>query len=132
MPIEFVYDEKRNLLVTTADGVITFEEIQRHLDNEEAKGYLCLPELFDCNDATTNPSREQVVLFVHRLLNYAKTKCLGPTAVVAKDLVTFGMARMFEIISEIHGGPPIGVFHNREEGEHWLAQFGGADQTGQS
>lgn len=123
MPIEFVNDAKRNLLVSTADGLMTFEEIQRHLDNEEAKGHLCLPELFDCKDATTNLSREQVVLLVYRLLNYAKTKCLGPTAVVATNLVTFGMARMFEIISELNGGPPIGVFSKREEGEHWLAQF---------
>lgn len=120
MPIRIEYDTRRNRLETSVDGLLTFEEIQRHIDDEEANGHLCLPEIFDCKDASTNLSREQIELLVERLLNYPKNKCLGPTAIVAKNPLTFGMARMFEIVCELHGGPPIGVFNNRDEGEHWL------------
>jgi hypothetical protein len=130
MPIQFEYDTKRNLLMASAHGVITFDELQRHLDEEDAKGYLCLPEIFDCKDASTNLSRPQIVLLVERLLNYAKSKCLGPTAIVSKNLLTFGMARMFEIVCELHGGPRMGVFNDRDEGERWLEQFSGTRKAG--
>jgi hypothetical protein len=125
MPIQIEYDTRHNRLETSVDGLLTFEEIQRHLDDEEAKGYLWLPEIFDCKNASTALSRAQTLVLVERLVNYAKTQYLGPTAIVAKNPLTFGMARMFEIICELHGGPPMGVSNNRKDGERWLKQFSG-------
>jgi len=91
-----------------------------------------LPEVFDCQNAGTDLSRSEVVLLVGRLVNYAKSKRLGPTAIVAKQPVTFGMARMFEIVCELEGGPLVGVFNNRDEGERWLEHFSGTENVGQS
>jgi hypothetical protein len=132
MTIQCEYDSKRKLLIAWAEGVVSYSEIQRHLDAEEAKGYLGLPEVFDCQNASTNLARSEIVSLVRRLVNYAKSKRLGPTAIVAKQPVTFGMARMFEIVCELEGGPPVGVFNNMEEGERWLERFSGTENVGPS
>jgi hypothetical protein len=52
MPIRYATDLVHRRLLTHADGVVTFQEINAHLDTEERNRNLDLPELVDrdCHD----------------------------------------------------------------------------------
>jgi hypothetical protein len=50
----------------------------------------------------------------------ARTVDLGPTAIVTRNDVLFGMAMMLAILCELHGGPNVGVFRTFDEALDWL------------
>ena len=59
MPINFQYDPDFGILFTRADGLLTFGEILRHLNEErDAKG-IAHPEIFDATQARTDLTAEQ-------------------------------------------------------------------------
>jgi hypothetical protein len=122
MPIRFSFDRTANVLFTKADGLISFEDINRHLDEESREGALLLREIVDATDAQTNLTPEETRQLVIRLRNLMRTHVLGPTAVITANDVVFGMARMFAILSDLEGGPKTAVFRHFEEGLEWLLQ----------
>ena len=122
MPIRFAYDRRVNLLLTKAEGLISFQEINRHLDEESREGALALREIVDATGAQTNLTLEQTRQLVARLYRLMKTHSLGPTAIVTENNVVFGMARMLAILSDLQGGPQTQVFRRFDEGMRWLAQ----------
>jgi len=120
MPIRFAYDRSVNVLFTKAEGLISFEDINRHLDEESRADALALREIVDATDAHTNLSLEEIREVAARLYHLAGTHSLGPTAVVTENDVVFGMARMLAILSELQGGPQTQVFRRFDEGMRWL------------
>ena len=114
------YDAELGLLFTTATGLVSYEEVQKHLDEEARSGMLVYPEIFDATNAWTNLTDEEVRQIVRRLVELNRTSSLGPTAVVTKNDVLYGMASMLGILSELHGGPRFGVFRNFDAGLKWL------------
>ncbi len=56
MPIRYSTDPVNRRLVTRADGVVTFAEINAHLDIEQRNRDLDRPELIDARGATTRPN----------------------------------------------------------------------------
>ena len=125
MPIRFTYNSKLNILFTTAEGVVSFEEIQAHLKGEWSAHLVGTRELvFDASAASTNlTSVMKVKKIVATLQQMAKQREFGPTAVVTNDNVVFGMASMVGILSELRGGPVIGAFRSFSEGLNWLYAF---------
>ena len=123
MAIRFTYNSKVKILFTTAEGVISFEEIQAHLNVEWSAHRLGSRELVDASTASTNVTSDEVKKLVATLLQMAKQQKFGPTAVVTNDNVVFGMASMAGILSELRGGPAIGVFRSLSEGLNWLYAF---------
>lgn len=114
------YDAELGLLFTTATGLVSYEEVQKHLDEEARSGMLVYPEIFDATNAWTNLTDEEVRQIVRRLVELNRTNSLGPTAVVTNNDVLYGMASMLGILSELQGGPRFGVFRDFDAGLKWL------------
>jgi hypothetical protein len=125
MSIHYFRDQAHNRLITTADGLQTFEDINAHLDLEERNGDLNRPELIDARNATTNITAQQVRLLAHRAEGMLSRVRLGPTALVTNDDLVFGMARMYSVFAE-SAGAVVEVFRDIEVANRWLSQFGHA------
>jgi len=119
MPIHYTIDDVQRRLITRADGVVTFHEINVHLDIEERNRHLSLSELVDARDATTDLTAEQVRRLVQRAAHMLRTLDLGPTAIVTRSDVLYGMARMYSILAE-GVGAAAGVFRDVESAIRWL------------
>lgn len=120
--IRFQLDPKLNVLITVAEGSVSFHEIMRHIEKETVEGCLANPELFDAREASTDLTPGQVRALVTHLRWLMRDHVLGRTAIVTEDRVAFGMSRMLEMISEFEGGPEIRVFHALQPGLQWLAE----------
>lgn len=123
MPISFSYDESRKLLLTRAEGNVSFNEVQRHLEAEKSARLLGSPELFDTTGISSTLTSDEVKLLVAQLKALARETVFGPTAVVTDRLVLYGMVRMLAILSELQNGPVIGVFATVAEALDWLRRL---------
>src|SRR5580658_1457436 len=116
MPIRYTFDPQLQLLFTTAEGLVSFEEIQKHLDQEASDHLLKYREIIDASNATTNVTSEEVRHLVARLQTIAHGNGFGPTALVTTNDVVYGMGMMASVLSELRGGPVIGVFRTFDKG----------------
>jgi hypothetical protein len=124
MPIRYTTDPVNRRLVTRADGVVTFHEINAHLDVEQRNRDLALPELIDARGATTNLTAEQVRQLVRRAADMLRLVELGATAIVTTDDVLYGMARMYSVLAE-GVGATAEVFRDVESATRWLNRISG-------
>jgi hypothetical protein len=108
------------MLLTTAEGLVSFEEIQEHLDQEAERRQLARREIIDAAAASTDLTPEDVRKIVGRVQAMMRSSPFGPTAIVTTNDMAFGMARMFAILCELRGGPAVEVFHSVSEGRSWL------------
>src|SRR6516162_4029498 len=123
MPIQFHYDPDVGILFTRAEGLLTFDEILRHLNEErDAKG-IAHPEVFDATQARTDATAEQIRVVVQRMIGMGRQGAFGPTAVITNNDVLFGMASMLAILSELQDGPKVQVFRTFSEGLDWLVRM---------
>jgi hypothetical protein len=120
MPIRFTYDRHLKILFTTAEGVVSFVEIQQHLDEESAAKALGYREIVDASDASASLTAEEARKLARCLETMLRHGPFGPTAIVAGNDFTFGMARMIAILSELWCGPRVAVFRSVAEGLDWL------------
>lgn len=124
MPIASALNHDTAFLETHATGLITADDLEGHLRAEEASNYLGLDELFDARGATTDLTASQVRQFVRRTEQLARQGRLGAVAFVTSDDVAFGMARMYQLLSDdrmVH----IGVFRDIGPAWQWLATVRG-------
>jgi hypothetical protein len=123
MPIRYEFDHVRGRLLTRADGLLTFHDINAHLDAEQRKRDLGLAELFDARSATTDLTTEQVRRLVDRVANMLRDASLGATAVVTTSPSLYGMARMYAWLAE-RAGLSAAVFRDVRAASRWLDEFG--------
>ena len=123
MPINFHYDPEVGILFTRAEGLLTFEEILRHLDEERNAKGIAHPEIFDATQANTDSTAEQIRAVVQRMIEMGRQGVFGPTAVITDNDVLFGMASMLAILSELRGGPKVQAFRTFSEGLDWLVRM---------
>jgi len=120
MPIEMTFDPEKERLHTTASGTLSLAELLAHIDSEEGSGHLGASELFDARATTTTDlTTTQVRQLVDRMRDHARQGPLGPTALVTRSDVVFGMARMYSILSDDFD-PRFFVFRDLEDAERWL------------
>lgn len=106
-------------MLSTASGVLVPEDVMKH-DNDLAKD----PE-FDRNfsqllDSTHITKLELTATDVKR---FAATDLFAPharRAIIVKDNLCYGFARMFEILREGKGDSGIAVFKELEDGLEWI------------
>lgn len=122
MPIRYEFDHLRGRLITRADGVLTFHDINAHLDVERRKRDLELPELFDARSATTDLTTDQVRRLVDRATGMLRVTSLGATAVVTANPGVYAMARLYASLAE-REGIPAAVFRDLREATRWLDRF---------
>jgi len=121
--IEYVTDQARGWLVTTAQGAVTLEEVDAHLDLEERNSDLGRPELIDARSATTNVTADQVRRLAHRAADMLSSVRLGPTAIVTDNDVVFGMSRMYSVFAQ-RTGAAVEVFRDFDAASAWLEHNG--------
>ena len=122
MPIRYEFDGAHGRLITHADGVITFHDIDAHLDVEQRKRALELPELFDARGATTDLTTDQVRKLVDRATDMLRVVDIGATAVVTDDPALYGMARMYAQLAD-RVGISAAVFRDVRAAARWLDRF---------
>ena len=120
MPIRFRYDPALKILFSTAEGLISFRDIESHLNQENGEVALAHRELFDASAATTNLTANEVRMIVQRLRDLMQNGPFGPTALVTADTTLFGMARMLAILSDLQDGSSVGVFRTSDDALDWL------------
>ena len=79
MSIQFQFDAEAGILFAKADGLVSFEEVVRHLDEERRQKYLGKPELFDAVAASTEVSPNETRDIVGQLRELMYEHRLGPT-----------------------------------------------------
>ncbi|HXK05345.1 MAG TPA: hypothetical protein VMS37_23275 [Verrucomicrobiae bacterium] len=120
MPIRFIYDPYLRTVFSTAEGLVSFRDIDTHLTDENRERALAHRELVDASAATTNLTAEEVRGVVERLRSLMEKGPFGPTALVTVDPTLFGMANMLAILSDLQGGPSVGVFRTFDGALNWL------------
>jgi hypothetical protein len=123
MPINFYYDPHVRILFTRAEGLLTCDEILRHLDKERKANAIAFPEVFDATQASTDVTGEQARVIVQRMIDMYRHGAFGPTSVITTNDVVFGMTRMLAILSELGSGPKVQVFRTFDEGLDWLVRI---------
>lgn len=126
MPIRYSIDRIHRRLMTHADGIVTFHDINAHLDLEQRNRDLNRSELIDARGATTDITSDQVRRLVRRAADMLRLVDLGPTAIVTTDDVVYGMARMYSILAE-GVGAAAEVFRDMESATRWLERMRGED-----
>lgn len=120
MPIRFSYDPDLRIVFTTAEGLLSLTEIEKHLEDETVADALRYRELFDATNSRIQATGTEVRALVERVLTTMKTAQFGPTAVITNNDFFFGMASMFAILTELRDGPKIAVFRDFDSGLNWL------------
>jgi hypothetical protein len=120
MPILFRVDHPARTVVATATGAIGFDDVDRHLTEEVGSGGLGYHELLDARQATANLTADEIRRLVKRARSLAAEQRLGPTALVVDNDVSYGMGRMYAILSEDFD-PEFGVFRDLGQAAAWLA-----------
>jgi hypothetical protein len=98
MPITIEVNHERREVRTIAEGPITMEEIESHLNSETDHRALGYPELIDARLATAKFNTDDARETVYLLRRLGEKGSLGPSAVIVADEVTYGMMRMLEIL----------------------------------
>jgi hypothetical protein len=105
--------------MSSAAGVLTREDIQGHMDRLSAD-----PD-FDPRFSQLADFREitAVELGPEDVRQFAQRKIYSSTsrrAILVKDDLQFGLARMFETYRELNGETGIRVFRSFEEAMEWI------------
>lgn len=110
-----------DLTVLTVRGQVTAAEILEGLEAFYA-GTPTLNLLWDLQGADLSPlTSEDLQLIMNRAKQHAPRRAGGRTALVIGSDFAFGMSRMYEILSDVHGHPVAhATFRTLEEGLAWL------------
>jgi hypothetical protein len=119
MSIQYVQDPLRGWLFTTASGLVTFDDINEHLNLEEYNRDLSRPELIDARSATTNLTADEIRRLAQRAADVMARVPIGPTAIVTTNDVVFGMARMYSAFAE-RARARVEVFRAIDAADTWL------------
>lgn len=121
MPVSYVIDKMNKLVVATATGVVTVDEIlqSRREFTSDPDFDPNLSELGDLSAVT------RLDLTADEVKMVAQTSPLALTArraFVGESPEVYGLARMFEIVRGLRGDQHIRVFRSRDEALAWLLQ----------
>ena len=124
MPIAYTYDEEQGLLVTTFEGEVTDEELERQIravsgDPRVGPG---VREFIDLRAVTkvkvTVAGIRYMIANDRKLVD--KFKGQRQAVVTTTDLI-YGMARMYQMMSKLNAGPSIiKIFREYDAAMTWL------------
>ena len=119
MPIEQHVDRARGLVYTTITGIMTMQEIRRHVGVVRARHLMSMPELIDARGAIGGVATPRDLL---RLAHFAREvlSCspVAPRAVIVGNDESFGRARIFA--SFVAGWLRMAVFQDEIAAREWL------------
>jgi hypothetical protein len=113
-------DKERRLILSSGSGVLTKEDVLGHMERLS-------------KDLDFDPDFSQLTDFRHitaleigpeDVRQFAQRNIFSPRsrrALLVKDDLQFGLARMFEIHRDLHGETGIRVFRSLDEALDWIA-----------
>lgn len=119
MPVGYKIDKEHKLVMSTAYGAVTREDIFFHQQRLAA-------------DPDFSPNFSQLADFTRMaklefnaadIVSFATKTIFAPEArraIIAPDDEAFGLARMFEILRDTRGESGVRVFRTMEEGFDWI------------
>ena len=119
--IEKVVYREKNLTIISAFGDFLFDQIIEVVDQFYASEttFNLLWDLSQADVSTT--TKYEIEQIIEHSKKYAHLRAGGKTVFVMSNDLNFGLARMFEILSEIKKLPlSIHVFRKMEEALRWL------------
>ncbi len=127
MPISYKIDPQQRLIFTTAKGVLTGEEVMEHkqlLLHDPAFE----PGMRELSDVRCVERLEVTPAGIQHMVAMDKSTATGlddyRLAIVASADVIFGMARMYQALTE-DNIQSVRVFRSIEEAKDWLLDFDG-------
>ena len=112
-------DKARKLVLSSGAGVLTKEDVLGHMERL-SKDPDFDPDFYQIIDSTQVTSigfgTDEVREFAQRNIFSNRSR----RAMVVKDDLQYGLARMFEIHRELHGEPGIRVFRVLDEALDWI------------
>jgi hypothetical protein len=122
MSIAYSIDHDRRESMAVASGPVGLEDVLAHLRAKRREGGLSYPEIIDARWATLTWSAAEVHEIVDKLTTLGRESPLGPTALVVSSEMSYGMARMLEIL--LHDVCTVQPFRQYAAGERWLRALG--------
>lgn len=121
MPVSFVVDSSSNAVLTTASGIVCYDELVQHIQSKKSSGLMCLPELFDARDINLDLSTSQLLCLSDKVVSALEGKPPGKIAAVTNSAFIYGMARGYATLTK-GINPKFAIFHEMEEARAWLLQ----------
>jgi hypothetical protein len=123
MPIEYEIDAARRLIRTRCIGPLRLAEVVAHLRGLETDpGVPDRPDvLLDFSELTSFPDHEQVHSVAREVRALSPKIAWQNLAIVAPRDLAFGIARMFEMISE-PSFRATRVFRKHADAERWIEE----------
>jgi hypothetical protein len=121
MPVEYVIDDERQLVITTASNRVTFAEARAHQERlkDDPRFHPEFNQLLDATGVTALDISNDEAKVIARNSPYFSAS--SRRAWVASNPFLFGMGRMIGIHREIAGGEEqFRVFYDREQALKWL------------
>jgi hypothetical protein len=118
MTIHYEVDHERRRVYSHCQDVVTFEDFRAHMNAEEGSPAASYGEIFDCSDAVTDLTREQIHLLAEERRAVAERREPAPVAVVAADDNLFEMLKIYDVLTEQIR--PMQLFSHAEAAERWL------------
>jgi hypothetical protein len=119
MAADYKIDKSRRLVLSTASGVFTAEDIRGHMDRLTADSDFD-PDFYQLADFTAvtamKVSPDDIRMFAERTVFSPRSR----RAFVVKDDAQFGLARMFEIHRDLKDESGIRVFRSIQDGLEWI------------
>ena len=123
MPIAVDRDPERRLIIATATGPSTVDELFQFMQTHWVTADAGYAVLFDARNMMVDQTASDVRALVSRLERHSDT-LRAPFAMIVDAGITadhaFGMARMFEMLLEAAGISRVRVFRSMADAESWL------------
>jgi hypothetical protein len=119
MKVKHSIDKQRRLVLTTAEGCVTLDDVREHQDRLLADPEFdsSFDQLIDMTSVTTlDVSADGARTIAHRRIFSPKSR----RAIVATKPHIFGMGRMLEIYHEDVEYAEVEVFRSMDEALKWL------------
>lgn len=120
MPLSFVIDKQRRLVISTASGIVTYSEVATH--QVGLKNHPDFDPTFD--QLIDGTGITKIAVTVEEIRTVARQRLFGAEsrqAFATSSDFAYGMARMFEIYREASGsGRPVRVFNSLQAAHEWL------------
>ena len=121
MPISIEADDRRQVLVATVTGRVTFAACREFIASVRTGDRRAWTLIFDMTDATTDITLAQVPSLALNVRSALLKEGLRATTVlVAGSDEQFDLMQLYRLMCEQEGVNAINVFRTRQEADTWL------------
>ena len=123
MQINYKIKQDQKIITVNLSGIYDidqyktfYEELMTETNDIDIKGILWDARKLD----VANVTQDQIRSIISHISNWSSKRENGKAAWVVIDSISFGMGRMFQIISENNTNIDIRIFKNYEKAEEWI------------